>query len=114
MGFEGDFRKSLYAQMASRWRIGSFKRIQRVRARDRDDDTRVKFVNMAIDHGNCLAYRIASLVLWILGIPGNMPVSHGHSRAGGLVYDLAILQGRLRSSDGLRHGRESGYGKAVQ
>jgi hypothetical protein len=89
IGFEGDFCKSLYAQIASRWRIGSFKRIQRVRARDRDDDTRVKFVNMAIHHGNYLAYGIASLVLWILGIPGNMLVSHGHSRAGGLVYDLA-------------------------
>ena len=89
MGFEGDFRESLYAQMASRWRIGSFKRIQRVRARDQDDDARVRFVSRAIDHGNDLACGVASLVLWILGIPGNMAVSHGHSRAGGLVCDLA-------------------------
>jgi CRISPR-associated protein Cas1 len=89
MGFEGDFRESLYAHMASRWRIGSFKRIQRVRARDQDDDARVRFVSRAIDHGNELACGVASLVLWILGIPGNMAVSHGHSRAGGLVCDLA-------------------------
>ena len=90
MGHEGEFCRSVYAILARKARIPDFQRIHQARSRpDQDIDARLKAVNAAIDHGNYLAYGIAALVLWILGIPGNMPVSHGESRAGGLVYDLA-------------------------
>ena len=46
-------------------------------------------INRFIDHGNYLCYGMAGAALWALGIPPHMPVFHGKTRAGGLVFDLA-------------------------
>lgn len=45
--------------------------------------------NSLIDHGNYLCYGIAGTVLWALGIPPQMSVLHGRTRAGGLIFDVA-------------------------
>ena len=52
---------------------------------DEDKDSANTFLN----HGNDLAYGIAAFALWATGIPAGLPVTHGMSRAGGLVFDLA-------------------------
>src|SRR4051794_39053124 len=51
-------------------------------------DTGAK-INAAIDHGNYLAYGLAGVVLWSLGVPASLAALHGKTRAGGLVFDLA-------------------------
>lgn len=45
--------------------------------------------NSNLDQGNYLAYGLASTTLWNLGIPSSLPVLHGKTRRGGLVFDLA-------------------------
>jgi CRISPR-associated protein Cas1 len=45
--------------------------------------------NRLLDHGNYLAYGLAGVVLWTLGIPASLAVAHGKTRKGGLVFDLA-------------------------
>jgi CRISPR-associated protein Cas1 len=45
--------------------------------------------NHFLDHGNYLAYGLASVALWALGVPTGLPVTHGVHRGGGLVFDLA-------------------------
>jgi CRISPR-associated protein Cas1 len=45
--------------------------------------------NRYLDHGNYLAYGLAGIALWAAGIPPSLPVVHGRSNGGGLVFDLA-------------------------
>ncbi|MBF0334576.1 MAG: type I-F CRISPR-associated endonuclease Cas1 [Alphaproteobacteria bacterium] len=45
--------------------------------------------NRNLDRGNYLAYGLAGAALWALGIPFALPVTHGFSRPGGLVFDIA-------------------------
>ncbi|HIQ40180.1 MAG TPA: type I-F CRISPR-associated endonuclease Cas1 [Sulfurivirga caldicuralii] len=47
--------------------------------------------NVAINHGNSLAYGVAAGALWSLGIPTAFPVLHGTTRNGGLIFDVADL-----------------------
>ncbi len=47
--------------------------------------------NQFLDNGNYLAYGLAACSLWILGIPHSLPVLHGKTRRGALVFDLADL-----------------------
>jgi CRISPR-associated protein Cas1 len=47
--------------------------------------------NSYLDHGNYLAYGIAATVLWILGIPHSLPLIHGTTRRGALVFDVADI-----------------------
>ena len=47
--------------------------------------------NGFLDHGNYIAYGYASVVLCGLGISFAMPVLHGKTRRGALVFDLADL-----------------------
>jgi len=46
-------------------------------------------VNQFIDAGNYMSYGLAASVLWVLGIPHAMPVTHGKTRRGALVFDIA-------------------------
>jgi len=48
-------------------------------------------VNGFLDHGNYLAYGYASVALHGLGIPYFLPVLHGKTRRGALVFDVADL-----------------------
>jgi len=47
--------------------------------------------NSYLDNANYLAYGLASVVLWVLGLPFQMAVSHGKTRRGALVFDVADI-----------------------
>lgn len=47
--------------------------------------------NSFLDHGNYLAYGLAATGLWICGIPHSLPVLHGKTRRGALVFDVADI-----------------------
>jgi CRISPR-associated protein Cas1 len=83
-GFEGALTKKLY-QAAARAAAypGEF---SRVRGAGGKQD-----VNGLLDQANYIAYGLASVVLWTLGIPASLSVMHGKTRAGGLVFDVADL-----------------------
>ncbi len=90
-GYEGRFCSRLYAELTKELGINRFKRSHGGEREAESDDTddNVRRVNRFLDHGNYLAYGLASVVLWAYGIPAGLAVMHGASRAGGLVFDLA-------------------------
>ncbi|MBD8614669.1 type I-F CRISPR-associated endonuclease Cas1 [Pseudomonas putida] len=47
--------------------------------------------NSLLNHGNYLAYGVANIALYILGIPYSLSVIHGSTRRGALVFDVADL-----------------------
>lgn len=81
MGFEGRYAAKVYQAAASATNVYWDGR----KPGDEDGGK----VNRFLDQGNYLAYGLASVVLWALGIPPSLPVTHGQSRRGGLVFDLA-------------------------
>lgn len=92
LGHEGDYAKALYAAFARSAGLAKscgFTRApgegRQIRAGQAPQD----LANGCIDHGNYLAYGYAGAALWALGIPPHMPVMHGKTRSGGLVFDLA-------------------------
>ena len=84
MGTEANFAKQLYGELANAYKILNFSR----EPGKRDESDRA---NSYIDHGNYLAYGLGATVLWVLGIPFSMPVSHGMTRRGALVFDVADI-----------------------
>jgi CRISPR-associated protein Cas1 len=48
-------------------------------------------INSFLSHGNYLAYGYAAAALHVLGIPYGLPVLHGKTRRGALVFDVADL-----------------------
>lgn len=93
LGHEGNYTKSIYAAFAKGSglsRRAEFKRMAGAGigtiAPGSDAAT---VANSLIDHGNYLAYGFAGAALWALGVPPHMPVFHGKTRPGGLVFDLA-------------------------
>ena len=82
LGFEANYVKSLYALHARSYGIKNFKR----------DHTNLSDpLNKRITQGNYLAYGYAAVALWTLGIPASLPLTHGTTRRGGLVFDLADI-----------------------
>lgn len=84
MEAEARCAKSLYAILAKTFALSGFTREQG----KRDDKD---LANSHLDHGNYLAYGMAATVLWTLGIPHSLPISHGMTRRGALVFDTADL-----------------------
>ena len=84
MEAEARCAKRLYAALARPFGCEDFVREQGKRD---DGDS----ANSFLDHGNYLAYGLAATVLWVLGIPHSLPVSHGMTRRGALVFDVADL-----------------------
>jgi len=80
LGVEGDFVRSIYRYFAQK-SATDFKRDQRD----------FSGINGNITHGNYLAYGLSGAVLWVLGIPYSFPLSHGTTRRGALVFDVADL-----------------------
>lgn len=76
---EGVLSKELYRACASTSNIDGF-------TRDHQSDDSA---NKLLSSGNYLAYGLAASSLWLLGIPHSLPVVHGRTRRGGLVFDLA-------------------------
>lgn len=83
LGHEGTLTKALYAAAARAANIPEFKRQHALNEAPPTDPNRL------LDHGNYLAYGLASVVLWTLGIPASLSVAHGKTRRGGLVFDIA-------------------------
>lgn len=81
---EAQFAKKLYALWAHCAQVKKFTRDPGKRD-DKDP------FNSYLDHGNYLAYGIAATVLWVLGIPHSLPLIHGTTRRGALVFDVADI-----------------------
>lgn len=83
---EARWAKSLYAHLAQIHDL-TFQREEGKRSKDDVADR----INGFLDHGNYIAYGFAATALHGLGIPFSMPVLHGKTRRGALVFDLADL-----------------------
>ena len=83
---EARWARQLYAELA-RGHGFPFKREEGRRA----SSSLADICNGFLDHGNYIAYGYASVVLCGLGISFAMPVLHGKTRRGALVFDLADL-----------------------
>jgi CRISPR-associated protein Cas1 len=83
MGYEANFAKKLYALLANHYNVSFSRKSGMNNPNDR--------FNSYLDHGNYLAYGLGATVLWVLGIPHAMPVSHGMTRRGALVFDVADM-----------------------
>ena len=83
LGHEGALTKALYAAAGRATGWPEFAREQRSREAPPAAPKRL------LDHGNYLAYGLAGVVLWTLGIPASLSVVHGKTRRGGLVFDVA-------------------------
>ena len=77
---EGEMSKQLYRLLAQHLSIEGF---------SRQPQSAPDLANRFLDQGNYLAYGLAGLVLWVLGIPHSFPLVHGKTRRGALVFDLA-------------------------
>lgn len=80
MSFEAVLAKRLYKEWSLQYDT-KFKR----------DHSSKDPVNRYLSNGNYLAYGLASTTLWVLGIPHGLPVTHGQTRRGGLVFDVADI-----------------------
>lgn len=80
---EARLSKQLYRLAARATRYGEFTRAKKGSGTDP--------ANRFLDHGNYLAYGLAATATWVLGLPHALPVLHGKTRRGGLVFDVADL-----------------------
>ena len=78
---EAELTKQLYKIAARSTHYGDF-------TREREA---VDTANAFLNHGNYLAYGLATTTLWVLGIPHGFAVMHGKTRRGALVFDIADL-----------------------
>lgn len=84
---EGDWAKSLYGVLAKHHKLDEFRREDGRRARESVPDV----INSFLDHGNYIAYGFAGVSLYALGISYALPLLHGKTRRGALVFDVADL-----------------------
>ena len=84
---EAVWSRMLYARLRSAFQIDDFKREGGKRSRSSGADT----VNSFLDHGNYIAYGYAAVAIYALGISFALPVLHGKTRRGALVFDVADL-----------------------
>jgi CRISPR-associated protein Cas1 len=83
---EALWAKALYACLARGLKL-EFKREEGKGSRETTED----FINGLLDHGNYIAYGYAATVLNGLGISFSLPLLHGKTRRGALVFDVADL-----------------------
>lgn len=84
---EARWAKCLYARLAETFRIDDFVREEGKGSREQRADV----VNGFLDHGNYIAYGYAAVALNGLGISFSLPLLHGKTRRGALVFDVADL-----------------------
>ncbi|WP_111891330.1 type I-F CRISPR-associated endonuclease Cas1f [Acinetobacter sp. MB5] len=77
---EAQTTKQLYKVAATRCKLG-FER----------NPEQGDLANDFLNHGNYLAYGLAAITLWVLGISHSFAVMHGKTRRGALVFDVADL-----------------------
>ncbi len=80
---EAVMTKALYKLAANTVNYGEFTRAKRGGG--------VDVANRFLDHGNYLAYGLAAVATWVIGLPHGLAVLHGKTRRGGLVFDVADL-----------------------
>jgi CRISP-associated protein Cas1 len=83
LGYEANFAKALFAKLANEVLKTDFTRDKKPKKGDS--------ANHFLSNGNYLAYALAATALWVLGIPHSLPLSHGATRRGALVFDVADL-----------------------
>lgn len=83
LALEAVMTKALYKLAAQTVKYGDFTRSKRGGGIDR--------ANRFLDHGNYLAYGLAAVACWVIGLPHGLAVLHGKTRRGGLVFDVADL-----------------------
>jgi CRISPR-associated protein Cas1 len=84
---EARFAKTLYRLLSHGFQISEFTREPGAKRRE----TPAQLVNSFLDHGNYLAYGYAAVILHAMGIPYFLPILHGKTRRGALVFDVADL-----------------------
>ncbi len=84
---EARFAKALYGLLARLFEVKDFIREPGAKKRE----TPQQRINSLLDHGNYLAYGYAAVALHGMGIPYFLPVLHGKTRRGALVFDVADL-----------------------
>jgi CRISPR-associated protein Cas1 len=84
---EAKWAKSLYAKLAQAAKVENFKREEGKGTNESIADR----INGFLDHGNYIAYGYAATTLNGLGISFSMPLLHGKTRRGALVFDVADL-----------------------
>lgn len=87
MSAEAEWAKRLYGVLAGGYGLKTFTRCEGKRSKASLEDA----VNSFIDHGNYIAYGYAAVALNALGISFALPVLHGKTRRGALVFDVADL-----------------------
>lgn len=83
---EGRWAKTLYKQLAAGFGF-EFSRQEGKSSHDSMTD----IANNYLDHGNYIAYGYAAVTLNGMGISFALPILHGKTRRGGLVFDIADL-----------------------
>ena len=83
-GYESTYAKALYALIATEFDIKNFTR----QAGKKDESD---LFNSYLDHARYLAYGLAAVVLWVLGLPFQLAVNHGATRRGAMVFDVADI-----------------------
>jgi CRISP-associated protein Cas1 len=84
---EAAWAKYFYKFLAQHFQINSFSRSPG----KRKVNSIPELTNSMIDQGNYLAYGIAATALHTLGISFALPLLHGKTRRGALVFDIADL-----------------------
>lgn len=84
---EARWAKCLYARLAGAFHADDFVREEGKGSRE----SRADVINGFLDHGNYIAYGYSAVVLNGLGISFSLPLLHGKTRRGALVFDVADL-----------------------
>lgn len=84
---EAVWARMLYARLRSAFKIDDFMREGGKRSRGSPAEK----INGFLDHGNYIAYGYAAVAIYALGISFALPVLHGKTRRGALVFDVADL-----------------------
>lgn len=87
MAVEAEWARNIYRILAQGFKFSNFKREERKQCRESIED----MANSFIDHGNYIAYGYAASTLNVLGISFALPVMHGKTRRGALVFDVADI-----------------------
>jgi CRISPR-associated protein Cas1 len=87
LSLEAVMAKKLYSSLANGFRVHEFSRHEGAGK----SETTADMVNSMLDQGNYIAYGYAAVALHGLGISFALPLLHGKTRRGALVFDIADL-----------------------
>ncbi|KAF0184214.1 MAG: hypothetical protein FD164_540 [Nitrospirae bacterium] len=108
---EAAWAKGLYKSLAHHYKLEEFAREEGLRKQD----TITARVNGFLDHGNYIAYGYAAAALHGLGISFALPVLHGKTRRGALVFDVAdLVKDWLVMPLAFKHGTKRGADKVFR